>query len=212
MPLTLDRPKCLVEVAGRPILAFQLEWLAAQGVDQVVISCGYQAERIRQYLTAPPMDVIYAVEREPLGRGGGLRYALSKLAGQEPLVALNGDLITDLPLAPMLRRHRTSGALATLLLVPYVSQHGVVDVDDAGRIVAFREKPSLPYLLSGGVYIISPDIQRLLPKKGDHETSTYPRLAAQGRLQGHPYQGLWQSIDSPKDVGEAERLLAKRRK
>ena len=215
MPLTADRPKCMVLIAGQPIVAHQLRWLAAQGVDRVVISCGYRWQRIRQAVgdgAAFGLDVSYAVEDTPLGRGGGLRKALSQLPrSPEPLVACNGDVMTTLPLGPMVGHHQRTQALATLLLVPFVSEHGVVDVADGGRIAGFWEKPALPYWLSGGVYVLSPEIARRLPRKGDHETTTWPRLAAEGRLQGYRYPGFWQPVDSAKDVSEAERrLLAKR--
>lgn len=214
MPLTADRPKCLVEVAGQPLLSHQLRWLAEQGVDEVAISCGYEWQRIRELAQDGAgfgLRVIYAVEDEPLGRGGGLRKALRELpAAAEPVVACNGDVLTELSLAPMVRRHQRSGSLATLLLVPFVSQHGIVELDAQDRIARFQEKPALPYWVSGGVYVLSPEIERRLPRKGDHETSTWPRLAAQGRLQGYRYRGFWQPVDSIKDLGEAERRLSRR--
>lgn len=215
MPLTADRPKCLVEVAGRPLLEHQLRWLASQGVDQVGVSCGYKWERIREVVgdgAAFGLQVQYVIEDTPLGRGGGLRKALTELAAQpgEALLACNGDVLTSLPLRPMLRRHRSSSALATLLLVPYVSQHGIVELDAEERIVAFREKPVLPHWLSGGVYILDGAVRKLLPQLGDHETTTWPRLARQGRLAGHRYRGFWQSVDSIKDVGLASALLVRK--
>ncbi|HVA22884.1 MAG TPA: NDP-sugar synthase, partial [Chloroflexota bacterium] len=154
-------------------------------------------------------------EETPLGRGGGLRKALGVLKGfplpprreREPVVACNGDVLTALPLRSMVRQHRRSDAMATLLLAPYVSQHGLVDVEQDGRISGFREKPGLPYWLSGGVYILSPEIEQHLPRKGDHETTTWPRLAREGRLRGYRYRGFWQPVDSAKDVSEAERRL-----
>jgi len=213
MPSTADRPKCLVEVAGQPLLAHQLRWLAGEGVQHVLISCGYRWERIRDLVGDSGvfgLRVDYAVEVEPLGRGGGLRKARGELpASDEPVVACNGDVLTDLPLGPMLRRHQRSGCLATLLLAPFVSQHGIVELGADDKIVRFREKPMLPYWLSGGVYVLSRDIRRMLPRTGDHETSTWPRLASGGRLQGYRYRGFWQPVDSTKDVAEAERRLSR---
>jgi NDP-sugar pyrophosphorylase family protein len=211
MPLTADRPKCLVEVAGEPLIAHQLRWLSSHGVDRVVVSCGYQWQRIQAFVGDGQNfgpEVSYAVEETPLGRGGGLRKALGTLAlGGEPVAACNGDVLTELPLEKMVTQHRRSGALATLLLAPYVSQHGLVEVDAAGLVTGFREKPALPYWLSGGVYVLSPEIERLLPAKGDHETTTWPKLAKAGRLQGYRYRGFWQPVDSAKDVREAEARL-----
>ena len=200
-----------MEVAGLPLIAHQLRWLAGQGVDRVVVSCGYQWRRIEAFVGDGSnfgAQVSYAVEETPLGRGGGLRNALGQLdldAG--PIVACNGDVLTALPLPPMLAAHRRSGATATLLLVPFVSQHGLVDVDARGRIAGFREKPSLPYWLSGGVYVLTPEVEALLPRKGDQETTTWPKLARAGKLHGHRYRGFWQPVDSAKDVREAEASL-----
>lgn len=213
MPLTADRPKCLVEVGGRPIVLHQLEWLARNEVRQVVISCGYRWRKIEQLLgsgLSAGLPVNYAPEESPLGRGGGLRKAIGVLQPKEPFIVCNGDLLTTLPLRPMAREHRRSGALATLLLVPAVSPHDIADVDEEGCISGFREKPALPYFWSGGVYVLSPVIERLLPRQGDHEASTWPRLASKGQLRGYRYRGYWQPIDSAKDLRDAERRLGRR--
>ena len=214
LPLTADRPKCLIEVAGRSLIEHQLRWLAGQGIERVVVSCGYRWQRIEDLIGDGAkfgLKATYAAEATPLGRGGGLRKALTQLNPVEPVLACNGDVLTTLPVQPMLRAHRSSKGLATLLLVPYVSQHGIVDVDANGRIQGFREKPSLPYWLSGGVYVLSPEICRMLPRRGDHETGLWPRLAADGRLHGYCFSGFWQSVDSVKDIGEAERRLRRAR-
>ncbi|HLG73808.1 MAG TPA: nucleotidyltransferase family protein [Chloroflexota bacterium] len=226
MPLTADRPKCLVDVAGHPLIDHQLRWLAANGVDQVVVSCGYRWERIREAVGdggAYGLRVHYAVEDTPLGRGGGIRKALDELKGfprppqrerarerAPAVVACNGDVLTALPLAGMLRHHRRTQAMATLLLVPFVSQHGIVELGEADRVEGFKEKPVLPYWLSGGVYVLSPAIEKLLPRLGDHETTTWPRLAKSGKMAGYRYRGFWQSVDSVKDVGLAEAALRRR--
>jgi NDP-sugar pyrophosphorylase family protein len=215
MPFTSDKPKCLVEVAGKPLIARQLTWLASQGIEDVAISCGYRWRAIEEFIedgSAFGLRVTYAVEEHPLGRGGGLRNALSGMPSRSELVvACNGDVLTHLPLAPMVRRHQRSRALATLLLVPFVSTHGVVEVDHRDRITGFREKPVLPYWLSGGVYILAPEIRTKLPRQGDHETSTWPRLAAKGQLAGYRYRGFWQPLDSAKDIKLAEAALRRRR-
>jgi NDP-sugar pyrophosphorylase family protein len=214
MPLTADRPKCMVEVAGRPIVLHQLHWLARNGVQQVVISCGYRWRTVERAIGSGAdagIPVSYAPEEVPLGRGGGLRNALRQLRPREPFIVCNGDLLTALPLRAMARAHKRSGAMATLLLVPAVSPHDVADVDEQGRITGFREKPPLPYCWSGGVYVLSPEIERLLPRRGDHESITWPRLAAMGELRGYRYAGFWQPIDSAKDLSEAERKLRRRK-
>ena len=213
MPLTADRPKCMVEVAGRPILAHQLSWLARRGVTRVMVSCGYRWQVIERAIgsgSAFGLEVSYAPEDSPLGRGGGLRNALRLLRPNSTFVVCNGDLLTSVSLRAMAREHGRSGALATLLLVPAVSPHDVADVAAGGRVTGFREKPALPYLWSGGVYIVEPAIRGLLPRKGDHEASTWPNLAADGKLHSYRYTGFWQPIGSAKDLSDAERRLRRR--
>lgn len=213
MPLTADRPKCMVEVAGQPIVAHQLKWLADQGVKHVMISCGYRWQVIQQAAgdgSSFGLQVGYAIEETPLGRGGGLRNALRQLRPKDESVVCNGDLLTSVSLRTMRRAHRRNGAVATLLLVPAVSGHDIADVDEAGRITGFREKPALPYFWSGGVYIVSPEIERLLPRRGDHEATTWPKLAVHGKLHGYRYTGFWQPVDSAKDLAEADRRLRRK--
>ena len=212
-PLTDDRPKGMVEVADRPILAYQIAWLRRYGVTDVTISCGYLADVIQQYFgdgRGFGVRISYAIEAEPLGRGGGFRLALGEQPGSEPIIGTNGDIITNLDLAAVLRRHRAAGVLATDVLVPLQSPYGIADLDERGYIAGFREKPMLPYWLNGGIYIFEPQIRGLLPERGDHEDTTFPRLAAQGQLLGHRTRAYWRPADTAKDVAELNRDLTGR--
>jgi len=83
-----------------------------------------------------------------------------------------------------------------------------VDVQDNGRIDSFREKPELPYWINGGIYVLSREFFALLPDKGDHETTTFPQLASEGRLYGFKSREYWRPVDSIKDLAEAEKELA----
>jgi NDP-sugar pyrophosphorylase family protein len=211
-PLTSDRPKCMVPVAGRPIAEHQLEWLLRNGVTDVTFLCGYKAEALQEHIgdgSRFGLRVTYSREGEPLGRGGALKHGFAGLPpGAGPVIACNGDVLTDQPLAPLLDRHLKSGALATVMLVPLRSHYGVVDVAEDGRITAFREKSELPYWINAGVYVLSRAVFARLPDKGDHETTTFPELAAEGTLFGYKSDAYWRPVDSAKDLAEAERELA----
>ncbi len=132
-PFTEDRPKPMVEIMGIPMLSYQLQWLQGQGVTDVVISCGYRHEVIQTYFGDGErlgLRITYAVEQEPLGRGGALRFAFQSVPEREDVViATNGDVITNLRLSPVLEAHRRRKMLATLVLAPFVSQYGIVEVD-----------------------------------------------------------------------------------
>jgi NDP-sugar pyrophosphorylase family protein len=105
----------------------------------------------------------------------------------------------------LIRYHRRKGAAATVMVVPLASPYGIVKVDRRGRITTFLEKPLLPNWVNSGVYVLSPEFFRRLPDRGDHETTAFPQLAAEGRLFGYKSRPYWRTIDTVKDLSEAER-------
>ena len=205
-PFTEDRPKPMVEIMGIPMLAYQLHWLRGQGITDVIISCGYRHEVIEGYFGDRErlgLRICYDVEQEPLGRGGGLRQALGQVPQDgDVVIATNGDVITNLKLAPLLEVHRARDMLATVVLTPFVSPYGIVEIDSDGRVTHFREKPELPYWINAGIYVLSPAIRSHLPERGDHETTTFPALVLEGRLGGYKSQAYWRGVDTIKDVNE----------
>lgn len=206
-PLTSDRPKPMIPVADKPILEYQVEWLAGQGVSDVILLCGYKAEVIQEHFgdgSRFGLRVHYSVEQEPLGRGGALKLGARLLPPDEELaLGLNGDILTNQPLTPLLRHHRRKGATATVMLTRLRSPYGITRGDRAGHIVAFDEKPMLPHWINAGVYVLAADFFRRLPERGDHERTTFPELAAEGKLFGYRSRAYWRSIDTFKDLTEA---------
>jgi len=110
----------------------------------------------------------------------------------------------------VIEQHRERGHLATLVLVPYVSSFGLVEVDGADRVLAFREKPTLPYWINAGVYVVSRDALSLFPEVGDHEQTTFPLLAEQRRLGAYKSQAYWRTVDTVKDLSDASREMERR--
>ena len=218
-PLTDTVPKPMVPLRGQPILARQLHWLRAAGVAEVVFLVGHLANVVKDYFgdgRAHGVRAHYSCERVPLGRGGALRQGMALLPpGDAPVIATNGDIVTDASLAELLadyqtRRRANPDHLATILTVPMTSPYGIVDTDPAGLVRDFREKAPLPYAINGGVYVLHPAIRKLLPEVGDHETATFPQLAAAGRMSAVLTHAFWRSIDSPKDLQEATAFLTGR--
>jgi NDP-sugar pyrophosphorylase family protein len=211
-PLTNDRPKAMVPVAGKPIIEHQLAWLRTSGITDVVLLCGYRASAVQEHLgdgSRFGLRTYYSLEDEPLGRGGALKRGFLLVPGdQETIVALNGDILTNQPLAELLSYHRRKQAVATVMLSPLRSPYGIARVARDGRIESFEEKPQLPYWVNSGIYAFSREFFSLLPEKGDHEDTTFPRLAAEGKLYGFRSKAYWRPVDSIKDLGLAERELA----
>lgn len=203
-PFTEDRPKPMVLILEKPILEFQVRWLASQGVKRIVISCGYRHEVIEDYFGDGEkfnVEVRYAVEEEPLGRGGGIKLAWNELAhSAAPVIATNGDIVTSFNLAEMLDYHRQNQAIVTDLVVPYISQYGIVDITDEGKVTGFRSEPRLPYWVNAGVYVMEQAIRPLLPDRGDHELHTFPQLAEQGKLLAFKSEKFWRAVDTVKDL------------
>jgi NDP-sugar pyrophosphorylase family protein len=209
-PLTEDRPKAMVEIAGRPIVEHQLRWLAENGVRDVVISLGYRADILREHVgdgSRFGIRVGYAIEAEPLGRGGGLKFAAGHLVRPTgAFFALNGDIICRFSLHDMVELHWQLEASTTIALAPYRSTWGVVELD-GDRITAFTQSPKLPYWINAGVYVLEAETVERLPERGDHEETTFPGMAAEGRLAGYRIEGYWRGIDTLKDATEATNEL-----
>ncbi len=213
-PFTEDRPKPMVEIMGIPILGYQLQWLAGQGVTDVVISCGYRHEVIEAYFGQGErlgLRIRYSVEEDPLGRGGALKLALSQLPpGVDAVIATNGDIITNLRLGPVVAAHLARRLVATVVLTPFVSPYGIVDVDADDAVTQFVEKPRLPYWINAGVYVLSPSVRDRLPDHGDHETTTFPELARAHGLGAFRSEAYWRGVDTIKDVTEVGAELQSR--
>lgn len=210
-PYTNDRPKVMVEVCGKPILLWQIEWLKSHGITKFVITASYKYGVIEEYFgdgSKFGIEIEYSIEETPLGRGGAIKQAFKAkiLEGVENVVATNGDIITKMDLNKMIKLHEEGNALVTMLLVPYISRWGLVKVDD-GHIIGFDEKPKLPYWINGGIYVFSREIEPLLPETGDHETETFPRIPKE-KFLAFKEEGFWRAVDVVKDKSEAEQFLS----
>mgnify|MGYP000685534745 CR=1 FL=1 len=147
-PYTWDRPKPMVEVAGRPILEHQVRWLKRYGVTHVVILCHYKAEVVQDYFgdgSRFGLHISYTVEERPLGRGGALKLGHTLLpADADPIVALNGDILTNQPLDRLVAYHQRKGAVATIMLVPLKSPYGIVAWDGRAASGSLWRSPASP--------------------------------------------------------------------
>jgi NDP-sugar pyrophosphorylase family protein len=202
------RPKALVEVGGRPLAAYQVDQLAAAGVDRVLVSCaaGQEAAFVSALGGLGP-EIVTVPEPEPLGRGGGIRLAASARREEGDVFALNGDELVDVDLAELQALHRRREAAATITVVPLRSPFGVVELED-DRVTGFREAPRLDQWVSCGVYALGEEALVRLPEHGDHETTTFPDLAADGRLHALRHDGIWLTVNTPKDLRVANDFLA----
>ena len=202
------RPKALVPIAGRPLAAYQIELLARAGVGRVIVSCAAgQEETFESELSGLGPQITAAGETEPLGRGGGLRFAALRREERGPVYVMNGDELMALDLDSVLDAHHRKGAAATIVVAPLPTGFGVVDVRDDGRVAGFEEAPKLPYWAHAGVDVLDEEALDRLPERGDHERTTFPQLAAEGRLYAFRHEGLWLTVNTPKDLRVAEEFV-----
>jgi NDP-sugar pyrophosphorylase family protein len=203
------RPKALIPVGGRPLAAYQVALLRAAGVDRVIVSCAAgQEEVFDSALGGLGVEIVIAPEPEPLGRGGGLRFAARSRREEGDVFALNGDELLDIDLGAMRARHGDGAAAATIAVVPLRSPLGVVDLDPEDMVTGFREAPVLPYWASCGVYVLGEEALERLPERGDHERTTFPELAAEGRLAAFRHEGMWLTVNTPKDLKTADEFVS----
>ena len=201
-------PKPLVRVAGFPLAGYTVARLVAAGVTRVVVACrAGQEDAFVEALTGFGADIDPVGETEPLGRGGGLKLAASRRQENGPVLALNGDELLDVDFGALLAAHRDSGAAATIVVSQVRSPFGVVAIEDDGAITGFREAPLLPDWVNSGVYVLSDEALARLPERGDHEQSTFPELAAEGKLRGYRHEGVWLTVNTPKDLRRAEQFM-----
>jgi len=202
------KPKALVHVAGRPLAAYQIGLLGRAGVERVIVSCAAgKGELFERELAGAQAEIVPVEEPEPLGRGGGLRFAAAARREHGDVYALNGDELLDVDFGALLDAQRASGAAATITVARVRSPFGVVDLE--GELVrGFREAPLLPEWVSCGVYVLGPEALERLPERGDHEASTFPELAAEGKLRAYRHGGAWLTVNTPKDLRRAEEHLS----
>jgi NDP-sugar pyrophosphorylase family protein len=207
-PYTEDKPKCMIPVLGNPLLSFTMRLLRAHGFNSVTICGGYLHEVVEGYFgdgSKWGLKIDYLVEKEPLGRGGAMRNALEHIQPMpnESVLAMNGDMLTNLNLSEFINFHKKHNATASLVTVPLRSPYGVVDVGENAAVNGFREKPELPFWINAGIYLLDPKIIEDLPKVGDHEETTFPKLSAEGTLKAYQTRAFWRTIDTVKDLTEA---------
>jgi NDP-sugar pyrophosphorylase family protein len=206
---TGGRPKALVDVAGKPLAAYQVARLAQAGVGRVIISCALeQGEHFVRDLAGIGPEIAVAEEPERFGRGGGIKFAAQLRREDGDVYALNGDELVAVDFAALLVRHREAGGAGTVAVARPKSPFGVVELGSGDVVTGFSEGGHIPYWVSCGIYVLSAEAVERLPDRGDHETTTFPELAGEGRLFAYRHEGLWLTVNTPKELRTAGEHVA----
>jgi mannose-1-phosphate guanylyltransferase len=217
-PLTYTTPKPVLPLAGRPHIAYVIDWLVRHGVDDVIISCGFLADGIRRALAElqPDVEIRYAEEPDPRGTAGAIRFAEDMLADR--FLVLNGDILCDLDLTALVAQHESTGARATIALYPVADPtgYGLIHRHEDGEITEFLEKPEPEQIdtdeINAGAYLLERSVLDEIPPERavSIESEVFPRLIGKG-LYGIRLEGYWIDIGTPERFLEANWDILERR-
>lgn len=207
-PLTEEIPKCMVEVAGKPLLYWILRWLKANGITKVVLGVAYKKEVVMEYATKnnEGLTVVFNDHSDAEETGDAIRQAIEKQNITDAVfLVMNGDELTDLSLKNFLTFHLMYKPVVTLLSCPLRSNYGVITIDSQNTVTEFKEKPVIEgHFMNAGIYIFTQEVRQYLPQRGSIEKMTFVQLAREGKLKAFKYFGFWATADTVKDVKAIE--------
>ncbi len=210
-PLTERVPKCLVPIAGRPLLDYWFDRLAEAGLREVLINTHHLAGLVRAYIRrineSGEFSVTEAFEPHLLGSAGTVRANRSFADDADHCLIVYADLFSDVDLSDFLRFHRSHGDPFTMLLfrAPDPRACGIAELDAEGRIIAFEEKPRHPasHLANGGVYAVTADAYREIADMNRFDIGYQVLPAFVGRMRGWEWSGYHRDIGSPEALRRA---------
>ena len=220
MPLTKNKPKPMLTVAGMPVTEYQIAMAKSAGITEIVLATSYLSEVFIPYFgdgSKWGISIKYAVEKEPLGTGGGIRNAAKLFDTSESVVVLNGDVFSSHNLAEQIRQHEEHEADVTLHLTEVADARafGCVPTDSDGRVTAFLEKMENPVTnqINAGCYVFNPNVISKIPADTvvSVERETFPQLVANGaKVFGYVENAYWLDIGTPRALLKASIDIVKR--
>ncbi|MCY0878226.1 MAG: NDP-sugar synthase [Firmicutes bacterium] len=201
-PLTRHLPKPLVPFFDRPLIQYQLQWLAASGVEEVIISLGHLGDKIRETLGSDweGLRLRYVTEASPQGTAGAVALALDHISGDEPILVVPGDALADYDLAALYKEFQGRSEPAALVVkhLPDPRGFGVVMIAEDGRVTGFLEKPAAidqGQWVNTGIYFLRPASLEWLEKRPlDFGYDLFPRWVARGAVAALKATGYWSDL------------------
>jgi len=207
-PITDYVPKPLIPINNIPIIEWQIRYLKKFGIKDFVFCTGYKTEQIENYLKTKNnfgCKIKFSKEDSPLGTGGALKKA-GRFVKEKSFFVMNGDVITNINL------NKLKSKLNSIAAIQLRTKFGIMKVA-SDKVVSFGEKKVIPDLwMNAGIYHLSRETIKDLPKKGDIEKTTFPNYSKKGKLHNIKFEKVfWHSIDSHKDIEECSKdILAKK--
>ncbi|MBN1374864.1 MAG: NDP-sugar synthase [Dehalococcoidia bacterium] len=206
-PLTLNRPKSIVPILNQPFLEHLLQYLKKHGIDEVILAMGYLPDPIQDCLgdgSQLGVRIHYVVEDSPLGTAGAVKNTERFLDG--PFLVFNGDIVTEIDLADMIKQHQDIKPMVSIALTPVDNPtiYGVVETDARGMVKRFVEKPGwdavTTNMINAGIYILEPEVLARIPAatRFMFEHDVFPSLLEnQEPILSYPSEAYWIDIGTP---------------
>lgn len=213
-PITDEIPKPMVKVAGRPILERLILHLVGNGISKIALSVNYLSDQVESHFGDGGdfgCEIGYLRESpdRPLGTAGSL--SLLRGAGidpKEPLLVMNGDLVTQFSVAELLDRHTAGEATATVAARRYAMNvpFGVLNFDDNHRLTAIREKPTTELWINAGIYVVEPEVVASVPSGVEYDMTALlaDEVARGGTVLVWPLEEEWHDVGQPDDLRRAQ--------
>lgn len=210
-----DVPKSMALINGRPFLEYLLDYLIGQGIQRVVLSVGYKREIISSHFgnRYRSLEIDYAVEEEPMGTGGGIRFSFWRIKGNRAVV-MNGDSIFRMDIQALLTAHIAKKADASLALrkLSNTGRYGRVTLNRQRRITGFEEKNENagPGLINAGVYVLEKAflMEPHFRGKFSIEKDCFEKYFNISRMFGFPAEAYFLDIGIPEDYNKAQHEFA----
>jgi glucose-1-phosphate cytidylyltransferase len=200
---TVDIPKPLVEIGGRPIVWHVVQLYAVQGFRDFLLLCGYKGSLIEEWAAREDWPDGVTVRCLDTGldtpTGGRIHRAAPEL-GAGRFCATYADGVADVDLAALVAYHDEHGALATMTVVRPELQFGVTEVEPDGAVTGFREKPRSEHWINGGFFVFEPGVLDYLTDRATLEREPLEGLAGDGQLRAYRHTGFWDCMDTYKDA------------
>tara|TARA_B100001142_G_scaffold327264_2_gene384473 strand:+ start:400 stop:1446 length:1047 start_codon:yes stop_codon:yes gene_type:complete len=233
-PLTLTRPKPMVEVLGRPVIDFVKDAMQEASIDTVIVTTGYRGEQLEQHVESwnTQNQSIHAwvnQEATPMGTAGSVRLLSEHLT--ETFVVGSGDSVASFDIRALVKAHRESGAKVTMALweVEDPTEFGIVGLSSThlgkldgqlrqGYICRFKEKPTaeeaFSNVINAGLYILEPEVLALVPEgeKFDFSKQLFPMVLERGwPMFAQTIDGVWFDVGHPSELIRAQHTLIAQR-
>ena len=194
----------MIPINNKPLIERTIKYLKKYGITEIIISSGYKSNLIEKFLKKKKnfgCNIIFSIEKTPLGTGGAIKKAL-RFVDEESFVVLNGDIITNIDLKKILKKPNTIAANELK------TKFGTMDIRN-NKILKFNEKKDVSNVwMNPGIYHLSKNIEKIIPKKGSLEGIVFPKMAKNKTLETIKFKNaLWFSIDSHKDIEECSKEI-----